>query len=260
MDKGRKPKGAPTSAPIAEPRKPGIGMAPFGPIQVNVPKKKSWSNAQWDQARQFSAKKQEKIMRQQDAKRVGAEHAFMSKLPQARKAEIDKLSDMKLVSRPKRMPNADRSMVPAADAAKNYHDVMSDIGGFLDPKAPVRSTFNDGGPQMIQQFSHPQHGEVTRRVGIDVEPSSHVAKLAPHLNLQTQYDGKIQGGDLKDPHSPIRSVDPFRRAPLAPGIDPAKLAPERTRIHPLMGALTSDERRGFAERYVHSLGIPIKRE
>lgn len=265
MDQGKKPKGTFAPLPIAEPRKPGIGKPPFAPIQRTEPiKKRNWTSSQWEQSKQFAVKKEQKILRQEnalDGRRVGVENAFLSKLPQARQAELSQLSDMKLVSRPKPMPTPGLGVIPVPPkltATKNYKDVMSDIGSFLDPKASVRSKFNDGGPQMIQQFTNETGVKVTRRVGIDVEPSSHVQGLNPHLNLQTQHNGTIQDGVLADPHSPIRSVDPFVRAPIGPG-QWRNLRPEQRSVHPLMG-LTSDEKRGFAERYIHSLGIPIKRE
>jgi hypothetical protein len=45
---------------------------------------------------------------------------------------------------------------------------------------------------------------VTKRVGFDLNPNSaHVKELGPHLNLQTQIDGVVQKGTLKDPHIPI---------------------------------------------------------
>lgn len=228
----------------------GIGkpeLSPFKPFQPV--KKKGWSGAQWEQSKKFWEKKNLKTERQfkaLDARRIKAEDTFMSSLSQARKAELTQLSAMKLVTRSKekQMPDATMSVLPAKAATKRYKDVMSDIGSFLDPKARVRSKFNEGGPQLIQQFTD-QHGvSVTRRVGVDVEPSGHVQSLRPHLNLQTQHNGVIQGGPLQDPHHPIRSFDPFR----GPG------------NHPLQGKLTSDEKRAFMERYIRSLGTPIERE
>jgi hypothetical protein len=47
--------------------------------------------------------------------------------------------------------------------------------------------------------------KITKRVGIDVNPSSkHVIRQGPHLNLQTQINGRpVTKGPLADPHIPI---------------------------------------------------------
>lgn len=68
---------------------------------------------------------------------------------------------------------------------------------------PVRSIDEKTGVQFIQEFT--ENGQkVTKRVGFDLNPnSSHVKQLGPHLNLQTQINGKIQKGALADPHIPI---------------------------------------------------------
>jgi len=248
MDGGRKKPGSvSTSSKSDVPvRKPGIGRPETSSLPAFQPvRKKGWSDAQFAQSKKFWEKKSARQFRELDARRVRAENTFMGQLPQARKVE-PQLSDMKPVTRSKvaPMPNANMSVLPSRMATKGYKEVMSDIGDFLNPNAPVRSKFNDGGPQLIQQFTDPGGVSVTRRVGVDVEPSGHVQSLRPHLNLQTQYDGTIQGGALQDPHHPVRNFDPFGGA----------------RSHPLKAMLTSDERRAFMERYIHSLGIPIKRE
>jgi hypothetical protein len=61
------------------------------------------------------------------------------------------------------------------------------------------------GVQFIQEFVDDQGRKITKRVGFDLNPNSgHVQGLGPHLNLQTQIDGKIQkSGSLADPHIPI---------------------------------------------------------
>jgi hypothetical protein len=227
----------------------GIGQPEsLPPPQLSQPvRKRGWTDKQWEQSQQYWQKQHQKAVQALSTRRVIAENTFISNIPQARKAELTRLSDMKLVTRPKdtQMPNG-ISPQPAPQATRRYKDVMSDIGDFLDPKANVQSKFNKGGPQFIQNFTQ-NSVSVTRRLGVDVEPSAHVQSLSPHLNLQTQHNGVIQGGALQDPHHPIRSFDPFAQG------RPSAAA------HPLAG-LKSDERRAFAERYIHSLGIPIKRE
>lgn len=232
-------------------KKLGIGKPESLPPQLSQPvRKRGWTDKQWDQSQQYWQKQHQKAVQKFEAlstRRVNAENTFISNLPQARKAELTRLSDMKLVTRPKdtQMPHG-ITPPPAPQATRRYKDVMSDIGDFLEPTANVRSKFNDGGPQFIQNFIY-NSVSVTRRVGVDVEPSAHVQSLRPHLNLQTQHNGVIQGGALQDPHHPIHSFDPFAQGPRS------------ATAHPLAG-LKSDERRAFAERYIHSLGIPIKRE
>lgn len=68
---------------------------------------------------------------------------------------------------------------------------------------PVRSVDGKTGVQFIQEFT--ENGKkITKRAGLDLNPnSSHVKQLGPHLNLQTQINGKIQKGALADPHIPI---------------------------------------------------------
>lgn len=250
MDRSSKSTG--TQAPridAAPLRKPGIGKPAMTSMPAFQPvRKKKWSDAQFAQSRKFWEKKAARQFRQLDARRVRAEDTFMQGLPAARSAELRQHSEMKLVSRNRPMPNATMSMLPSPAATRNYADVMRDVSEFLDPRAPVRSTFNEGGPQLIQQFQSPGVGTVTRRVGVDVEPSEHVRKLRPHLNLQTQHNGVVQKGPgLADPHHPVRSFDPFRGSGRGPA-------------HPLQGQLAPDERRAFMERHLHSQGIPIERE
>lgn len=122
-----------------------------------------------------------------------------------------------------------------------YRNVMEQSAAFLSPDHPVRSVDQPNGPQFIQEFETPTHEE-TRRVGADVvKGNPHVDKLKPHLNLQTQHDGAIQGGALADPHHAVASAEPF----------PAQ--------HPLSG-ITPDERREFMERYLTSSGLKVARD
>ncbi len=75
---------------------------------------------------------------------------------------------------------------------------------FLIPGVPERLTQSGSGIQVIQTTTNSSGQSVVRRVGFDVNPSSaHVRRFGPHLNLQTQVDGVIQGGALADPHIPI---------------------------------------------------------
>lgn len=265
MNEGRKKKGnTPTFTGPDDPRriKAGIGQREQGPFEPFKPvKKRGWSNAQWEQSQKFWEKKNQKVERRinaQNAHRLNAENKFMANLPQQRKNELSELASHKLVSGGKEgpMPNAQGVVPPNPNATRHYKEVMQDISTFLDPHAPVRSKFNEGGPQLIQ----PLPNQWSRRVGVDVEPSGHVQSLKPHLNLQTQHQGTIQGGDLTDPHHPIQSFDPFHTSanhPLKRGDQPTLQPGDQ---HPLQGKLTSDEKRAFMERYLRSNGTPIKRE
>lgn len=221
--------------------KPGIGQAEttFKPYQP--PKRKSWSNAQWEQSKKFWEKKNSREFKAITTRRIKAENTFLAGQVESRRSELQQIAAMRVISgaRVNPMPQPDRSLLPAPEATKRYKDVMADIGSFLDPTAPVRSTFNAGGPQLIQQFNALGNIAVTRRVGVDVEASPHVEQLRPHLNLQTQHNGTIQHGALQDPHHPVASFDPFRG-------------------HPLQG-LNAEEKRGFMERYIRSMGIPVQR-
>lgn len=69
---------------------------------------------------------------------------------------------------------------------------------------PIRSVDGKTGVQFIQEFT--ENGQkITKHAGFDLNPnSSHVKQLGPHLNLQTQINGRIQKkGPLADPHIPI---------------------------------------------------------
>lgn len=235
--------------------RPGIGRPEMDmPGPVHPTRKKSWSDKQWQQSQKFWEKKNQRVeshYKSLHQRTLNSEKKFIDSQRGVRNAELQQLSQMKLVSsaRQNQMPNATTSVLPDRAATKGYKDVVGHIGDFLEKGAEVRSTFNAGGPQLIQQFTDSQNRNVTRRVGVDVEDSSHVRGLNPHLNLQTQFGGKIQGGTLADPHHPVQSFDPFRT-----------LRPNPNGPHPLQGALTSDEKRAFMERYVRSLGTPVKRQ
>ena len=90
--------------------------------------------------------------------------------------------------------NCPISMDNALDQADNFLDLGTDI----------KSHTNKNGVQFIQQGAD-ANGQVTKRVGFDVNPSSnHVQKEGPHLNLQTQRNGNIvKNGPEADPHIPI---------------------------------------------------------
>ena len=75
---------------------------------------------------------------------------------------------------------------------------------FLKEDVPAQIIDGPTGIQVIQNYE--ENGKkMTKRVGFDVNPGScHVQKLGPHLNLQTQVNGKIiKKGKLADPHLPI---------------------------------------------------------
>lgn len=118
----------------------------------------------------------------------------------------------------------------AAQPGLGYRAMMTHVSDFLDPNDPVQPIDQPNGPQFIQHLPN----NVARRVGADVNPeNAHVQQLGPHLNLQSQLGGVVQGGALQDPHHAVASADPF----------PAQ--------HPLHG-LSHDEQSGFINRYVHS--------
>ena len=82
---------------------------------------------------------------------------------------------------------------------------------FMQPGVPQRMIVQPSGIQAIQTYPGANGSVITKRVGIDINPASpHVQQLGPHLNLQTQVNGKIQGGTLADPHTPIdpRTITP----------------------------------------------------
>jgi hypothetical protein len=210
--------------------------------------KKRWSPAQREQSRKFWEKKQLKEARKRESQlerfRVGG--------VRARATGITNTANLRTVSAPAgntnpMAPRNQPAVPPRDDAQLGYKDVMSNVAGFLHPDHPVRSLQNAGGPQFIQQFDDVP-GQVTRRVGIDVEPSGHVQALSPHINLQTQHDGVIQQGPLADPHTPVRSAEPFENSRGAGSARP---------LHAL--ELTPEERRKFMERYLKSSGIGVNR-
>jgi hypothetical protein len=162
--------------------------------------------------------------------------------------DFQQLEDRRLVSAPggpgPAMPEpAEDAPAIAEQEGLDYGEMMASASGFLSDEHPVRSVFNSGGPQFIQEFDQ-DATKVTRRVGIDVEPSAHVQKLGPHLNLQTQHDGTIMDEDgLEDPHEAVSST----ASPHIPTPDHGQLA------------LTSEERRKFMERYLLAEGHDIRR-
>ncbi len=64
-----------------------------------------------------------------------------------------------------------------------------------------------GGVQFISQSVGDGGEQITRIARFDVNPNSkHVQKLGPHLNLETQINGRtVRNGPLRDPHTPIDS-------------------------------------------------------
>jgi hypothetical protein len=235
---------------------PHLGAAAgSSPVQLQRHRKR-WTPAQQAQSDRFWAKKNARVAARQESQAVNtrrrqarAEAATWLSPAQ----ELEQVRRARLVRGPEGtgMPNRTRALVPPKPEANvGYSGLVERIGGFLHPQHPVRSLFNEGGPQLIQEFNDGQH-DVTRRVGVDVEPSSHVAKLKPHLNLQTQHGGAIQGGLLADPHLPLADTDPFARHRQVHGL------PVHGQ-HPLYG-LQPEERRQFIERYLRSSGTPLTR-
>ncbi|MFE7069162.1 polymorphic toxin-type HINT domain-containing protein [Streptomyces sp. NPDC057620] len=62
-----------------------------------------------------------------------------------------------------------------------------------------------GGWQFMRQFRDAQGRRITQIARFDINPKSpHVQNEGPHLNLETQINGRtVRGGPLKDPHTPI---------------------------------------------------------
>ncbi|WP_298940356.1 RHS repeat-associated core domain-containing protein [uncultured Psychromonas sp.] len=88
----------------------------------------------------------------------------------------------------------------------SVYDALDKAADFMKDGVPIRSIDGKTGVQFIQEFT--ENGQkITKRVGFDLNPnSSHVKQLGPHLNLQTQINGKIKKkGALADPHI---SIDP----------------------------------------------------
>ena len=77
---------------------------------------------------------------------------------------------------------------------------------FSIPGIPMRVIQSSTGYQVIQTTTNSMGQTIVRRIGFDVNPTAgHVRILGPHLNLQTQVDGRPQTGALADPHIPIDS-------------------------------------------------------
>lgn len=66
-------------------------------------------------------------------------------------------------------------------------------------------TSSSGGFQFINTTTNSQGQNITKIARFDINPNSaHVQRLGPHLNLETQVNGRtITSGALKDPHTPI---------------------------------------------------------
>lgn len=72
-----------------------------------------------------------------------------------------------------------------------------------DHATVVRS--GSGGVQFMSVSTDASGNQVRKIARFDVNPESgHVQKLGPHLNLETQVNGKtVTSGPLKDPHTAI---------------------------------------------------------
>ena len=66
-------------------------------------------------------------------------------------------------------------------------------------------TSGSGGVQFISSTTDADGNTITKIARFDINPASaHVQQLGPHLNLETQINGRsITSGALKDPHTPI---------------------------------------------------------
>ncbi|WP_437972162.1 hypothetical protein WMF04_23970 [Sorangium sp. So ce260] len=224
-----------------------LAASQAAPVQCQRNRRR-WTDAQRAQSERFWEKKAKKVERQREARESG----FLRRIAVKRRNEADGVAQYGMVHSPAGagtpMPaRTGNPVAPDPGATMRYGQVMSRVADFLDPLQPVRSHFNEGGPQFIQNVGHNQDlgGNEMRRVGIDVEPSGHVSRLRPHLNLQTQVNGTpIVDGPLADPHDPVLSADPFD-------------SPDGQ--HPLRG-MQPEEQRKFMERYLRSSGIPVTRQ
>ncbi|QHA07880.1 hypothetical protein GQF42_35420 [Streptomyces broussonetiae] len=90
--------------------------------------------------------------------------------------------------------NCDISMDEAVNRA------VAHVG---DNATVVRS--GSGGVQFMSVTTDEAGNAVRKIARFDVNPNSaHVQKLGPHLNLETQINGRtVTSGPLKDPHTPI---------------------------------------------------------
>ena len=89
----------------------------------------------------------------------------------------------------------------------SFDEAIERAEQFLSKNLPMEVKEGPTGIQIIQNFTNSKGERITRRVGFDVDPnSSHVKKYGPHLNLQTQINGKpVTTGPLANPHTPIDS-------------------------------------------------------
>ncbi|MEV4612877.1 polymorphic toxin-type HINT domain-containing protein [Kitasatospora sp. NPDC049258] len=94
--------------------------------------------------------------------------------------------------------------IPMDEAVKR---AVAHVG---DNATVVRS--GSGGVQFMSVTTDEAGNAVRKIARFDVNPNSaHVQKLGPHLNLETQINGRtVTSGPLKDPHTPI---DPFTIRP-----------------------------------------------
>ena len=124
--------------------------------------------------------------------------------PYSSKAGTDKLkSDTPPTGKSDKGSNVKPESEDVTKGPIRVDDALGKASDFLKDGVPVRSIDGKTGVQFIQEFT--ENGQkITKRVGFDLNPnSSHVKQLGPHLNLQTQINGKIQKGTLADPHIPI---------------------------------------------------------
>ena len=87
----------------------------------------------------------------------------------------------------------------------SMEEALDRASEFFDPNIDIRTVESSTGVQFIQEFIDADGNRITRRVGFDIDPNSgHVIANGPHLNIQTQINGRIvRDGLLADPHTPI---------------------------------------------------------
>ena len=89
------------------------------------------------------------------------------------------------------------------EAAISMDEALERAADYMVDGVPVQVVESDSGIQFLQEF-YEGGDRVNLRAGIDINPNSgHVRKRGEHLNLQTRRNGKLQRGDLEDPHTPI---------------------------------------------------------
>lgn len=99
---------------------------------------------------------------------------------------------------------ADEVTGAVSNDALSIDQALDAADTFMRSDVPVKIHDSSSGIQFVQTYDSSM-GTITRRAGIDINPNSiHVQSNGPHLNLQTQVNGRtVEHGLLSDPHIPI---------------------------------------------------------